>query len=482
MFGHRIPRGLTITSEGLTDGYAMFNVQNSPLIYLVNREGEVVHQWKGNYGVMAAYIMDDGSVFESSTDPDFPVFGSTGEFGRLEKISWDNKVLWDFEYANEEHILHHDFSVLPNGNILSIGYELLPYDETIARGRKPEMTPADGPWVDIIVEIEPNGAHGGNIVWEWHLKDHFIQDFDPAKPNYGKPAEHPELLDVNIGHPLPPAISQDSLDILIAKGWAGRNETLGSRGADFYHFNALKYNAKYDQIVFSSPALDEIFIIDHSTNTKEAASHHGGKSGKGGDFLYRWGNPKNYQRGDSTDQKLFGQHDVRWIEDGNPGAGHLTLFNNGIPGRKDSLDYSAIFELVLPVDEKGVYLLEEGKTFGPEKPVWTYIATDTISFFSSFISGAQRMKNGNTFINEGAKARYFEVTPEGKIVWEYLNPFRGDIRKPNGDPVDLMPMVYSGFRSNFIPADHPAFSGKEIKPLDPQPKPFVLPPPPEKKK
>jgi len=247
MFGLRIPRGLTITSEGLTDGYAMFAVWNSPLVYLVNRKGEVVHQWKGNYGVLGAYMMDDGSLYESSVDPDFPVFGNTGEFGRLEKISWDNKMLWDFEYANEEHILHHDFNVLPNGNILSIGYELIPYDEAIALGRKPGMTPSDGPWMDIIVEIEPKGTHGGTVVWEWHLKDHLIQDNDPAKSNYGNPAEHPGLLDFNIGHPLPPAITQDSLDILKATGRVGRNETLGSRGADFFHFNAIKFNAALDQ-------------------------------------------------------------------------------------------------------------------------------------------------------------------------------------------------------------------------------------------
>jgi len=482
MFGLRIPRGLTKTSEGIADGYVMFRVPNSASFYLINRKGEVVHEWKGNYGVLGGYIMDDGSIVLNAVDPDYPVFGTTGETGRLQKISWDNKMLWDFEYANNDHIVHHDFTALPNGNILSIAYEVVSYDEAIAKGRKPEMTPADGPWVDTIIEIEPQGRHGGKIVWEWHLKDHLIQDYDATKSNYGNPSEHPELLDFNIGHHLPDPITQDSLDILLDKGMEGRNTTIGNRGADLYHFNAIKYNRKLDQIVFSSPGLNEIFIIDHSTTTQEAASHIGGKSGKGGDFLYRWGNPKNYQWGDSTNQKLFNQHDVRWIEDGNPGEGNLTVFNNNLGGRKDSLNYSAIFELTTPVDAEGNYLLESGKPFGPEKPTWIYTALDSISFYSGFISGAQRMKNGNTFINEGARGRFFEVTPEGNIVWEYLNPYHGDIRKPNGDPVDLLPMVYSEFRSNFIPADHPAFAGKELKPIDPQPKPFVLPPAPKEEK
>jgi hypothetical protein len=86
------------------------------------------------------------------------------------------------------------------------------------------------------------------------------------------------------------------------------------------------------------------------------------------------------------------------------------------------------------------------------------------------------MAHGHTFINEGAKARFFEVTADGNIVWEYLNPYRGEIRKPNGDPENVVPMTYSNFRATFIPADHPALEGKEFTPLDPQPKEFKLPP------
>ena len=482
MFGMRIPRGLTLTSKGLADGYIMFAVPNSPSMYLINRKGEVVHEWKGNYGVFAAYLNDDGSIVGSALDPDFPVFGFGGPFGRIQKITWDNKMLWNYEYANEEHIVHHDFTVMPNGNILALAYEAKSYDEALAKGRKPELIPKSGPWLEKIMEIVPNGKTGGTIVWEWHVADHLIQDNEKAKANYGNPGDHPELLDFNRGVPLPKPISQDSVDILIAKDRAEPNTTADNRGADIYHFNAIKYNADLDQVVFSSPTLNEIFIIDHGTTTKEAASHAGGKRGKGGDFLYRWGNPKNYQRGDSTNQKLFGQHDVRWIEKGNPGEGNLTLFNNDISGRKDSLNYSAVLEITPPMDQNGNYVMEKGKPFGPEKPTWTYTAPDSLSFFSSFISGAHRIKNGNTFINEGAKARFFEVTQEGKIVWEYLNPYRGEIRKPNGDPINPIPFAYFEFRSTFIPADHPGLTGKKLEPINPQPKVFVLPPPPEKKK
>ncbi|MGI8637600.1 MAG: aryl-sulfate sulfotransferase, partial [Segetibacter sp.] len=291
MFGYHIPRGLRITSEGLTDGYLIYAVPNSALVYLVNRKGEVVHQWKGNYGVGNSYLQNDGSLIQGAEDPDFPVFGCCGPYGRIQKIGWDGKMLWDFEYANEDHIVHHDFTVMPNGHILAIAYETMSYDKAIALGRKKEMIPKSGPWSEKIIEIEPQGKTGGKVVWEWHLRDHLIQDFDSKKANYGKLADHPELFNFNLGHPLPPPVTQEVLDGLKAKGMAHRNATLDNGGADLFHFNAIKYNPELDQIVFSSPTISEIFIIDHSTTSQQAATHKDGRYGKGGDFLYRWGNP-----------------------------------------------------------------------------------------------------------------------------------------------------------------------------------------------
>lgn len=481
MFGHGIRRGLTINSDGVMDGYVLFAVPNSASVYLMNRKGEIVHEWKGNYGVMNAYLQDDGSLYQSAVDPDFPVFAGGGEFGRLQKISWDSKILWDFEYANEKEHVHHDFTIMPNGHILAIAWDAMPAEEVLAAGRKPKMIPKAGLWPGKIVEIEPTDRMHGKVVWEWYIKDHLIQNYDKTKKNYGNPADHPELLDFNAGDTLPAPISQDSVEVLQKQGRMWRNQTAENLGSDVYHFNAISYNADLDQILFSSPELSEVFIIDHSTTMKEAASHKGGRWRHGGDFLYRWGNPQNYSRGDSTNRKLFYQHNIQWISKGLPGESHLLVYNNDIHYR-DSMNYSAVYEFIPPTDANGNYLLEKGKTYGPEKPVWTYVAPDTTSFWSSFISGAERLSNGNTFICEGAKGRFFEVTKDGKTVWEYLNPYRGDIRKPNGDPVPVMPMTFIQFKALFIPATHPAFAGKKLEPLSPQPAVFVMPPPPGGKK
>jgi hypothetical protein len=480
VFGLYIPRGLTKTSDDLAPGYVMFYPPNSASVYLINRKGEVVHEWKGNYEIASAYLNDDGSLTQLATDVDFPVFAAGGEAGRLQKMSWDSKMLWDFEYANEAYHAHHDIAVLPNGNVLAIAWEAKSAEEVIEAGRKPELTPKAGLWTSKIVEIQPLDKTHGKVVWQWHIWDHLVQDFDAKKKNYGDVAVHPELLDFNVGEDLPKPISQDSLDILQALKKVRRNKTIDNGGSDVYHLNAINYNEDLDQIAFSSPHLSEVFIIDHSTSAEEAASHSGGRWGKGGDFLYRWGNPQHYRQGDSLDQQSFFQHDIRWIKKGYPGEGSLTFFNNDISGRKDSLNYSSVYQIRPKTDAQGNYVLMDNNRFGPKEPEWKYIAKDTVSFYGPFVSGAQRIQNGNTFINEGPKGRFFEVNPEGEIVWEYLDQYRGTIHEPNGDPIPLEGWTYSNFRSNFIPADHPALKDKKLVPLEPQPEIFKMPPKEEK--
>jgi hypothetical protein len=108
--------------------------------------------------------------------------------------------------------------------------------------------------------------------------------------------------------------------------------------------------------------------------------------------------------------------------------------------------------------------------YGPEKPVWQFVSRDTMPAFSPFISGAHRMNNGNTFVTVGAKGRYIEVTPDGKIIWDYWTPYAGNVRMKDGTfPQPVGPFVYATFRATHIPIDHPAVKGKSLPPLDLQP-------------
>jgi hypothetical protein len=82
-------------------------------------------------------------------------------------------------------------------------------------------------------------------------------------------------------------------------------------------------------------------------------------------------------------------------------------------------------ELVLPVGPDGRYARTAGTSFGPDRPVWSYSALKRSEFYAEFISGANRLLNGNTLICAGPTGTIFEVTPDKQIVWKYVNPVRG---------------------------------------------------------
>ncbi len=285
---------------------------------------------------------------------------------------------------------HHDVKTLPNGNVLLIAWETKSRTEAIAAGRNPSYVSNSGLWPDHVIEVEPTGPSSGEIVWAWHAWDHLIQDYDASKANYGVVGDHPELIDINY---------------------------VTSSQQDLMHTNSIDYNAKFDQILISVHNYNEIWIIDHSTTTEEAAGHTGGNSGKGGDLLYRWGNPMTYDTGSTSDRKLFSQHDSSWIDDGCPGEGDILIFNNG--ANRPGSHYSSIDEITTPVNENGEYYLQPGSSYGPETQTWIYTANPPTNFYASHISGAWRLQSGNTLITNGETGLVFEVTPEGSTVWQY---------------------------------------------------------------
>ncbi len=374
------------------DGYTLFTPLSSTTTYLMDNDGNFLHTWESSYTPGASvYLLEDGDILRPGKTNSTPI-SAGGAAGIVQEIAPDGTVVWSYEYSSNEHCSHHDVEMLPNGNVLMIAWEIKSHAEAIAAGRNPSLLNQNELWPDSIIEVQPTGPTSGAIVWEWHVWDHLVQDFDSTKANYGVVADHPELVDVNF---------------VGASGGA----------ADWNHLNRIDYNPELDQIAVSSRTLDEIWVIDHSTTTAEAAGHSGGNSGHGGDLLYRWGNPATYDRGDAGDHQFFGQHDVQWIEPGLPGEGHMMVFNNG-SGRPEGA-YSSIVEFTPPVDGQGNYTIVTGEPYGPEDPFWVYTADNPTDFNSSYISGAQRLPNGNTLICEGASGRFFEVNSQGEIVWQY---------------------------------------------------------------
>jgi len=487
------------------EGVLFISPLKSRFSYLLDGEGNELHKWESPYFPGAGVqLQEDGSLLRCGRLVDPPTFVAGGQGGRLQRIAWDGTLLWDFEFSTESHLHHHDATMMPNGHVLLIAWERLTKEDALARGRDPELQKDEEFWPDWVLEIVPEGATGGKIVWEWHAWDHVIQDYDKSKEFFGEVAAHPELIDINgdrprvqktdeekaaeaekmaaVGYagdtppPPPPAAAPAEAAPPVAaaapadgaapaegappadgvapadgappadggppKGPPGRP----GREADWMHSNSIAYHPELDLIALSVRRFSEAWVIDHSTTTAEAATHAGGRHGKGGDLLYRWGNPRAHGAGGDADQKLFVQHHVQWVPQGFPGAGNFICFNNG-EKRADG-DYSSIEEWRMPITADGRI------TLGPAEPVWRYVAEKKEDFFSPFISGVQRLPNGSTLITEGITGRLLEVASDGKIVWEWTNTYGGEEEPKDDGPSARVPPK-AQFRAFKYPPTHP---------------------------
>jgi len=432
--------GLFLNDSSAFNGYTFFAPASYTDTYLINNDGLLVNSWEGNHiPGLSAYLLENGNLLRTAAVAN-STFSGGGSGGLIQEYDWDGNLVWEFQYSSDLYYQHHDVEKLPNGNVLVIAWEYKNLEEVWGAGRNPTLLSQNFLWPDHIVEVQPDGNTGGNIVWEWHVWDHLIQEYDLGEENYGVVSEHPELIDINYVGTTPNGTS-----------------------ADWTHINSVDYNEEFDQIILSVHNFSEIWVIDHSTTTQEAAGHTGGNSGMGGDLLYRWGNPKCYKRGNAMDQKLFAQHDAHWIEPGLPGEGNILIFNNGRfrPGG----NYSTVDEIMPPVDLNGNYTLNPDSTFGPDTLFWSYTAPNPTDFFAANISGSQRQPNGNTLICNGPSGKFFEVTNEGDLVWLYINPVINTGPMTQGDPIPAQ--LNRVFRTYRYAPNYPGFVGKDLTPGDP---------------
>jgi hypothetical protein len=417
--------GLMFNKPGSSEGYTLFTPMAYTTSYLINNDGNLVHSWIGNGPTyMMTYLGADGYLYRAfGYNPDRPGFSG------VEKIDWDGNVVWHYVYEGKKFCGWHDIYPLPNGNVLILAHELKDSLECAQAGANIDMLLNGTMFADYLVEVQPVGDTSGNIVWEWHTWDHWVQNFDSTKNNYGVPADHPELLDINSGIPK----------------------------YEFPHLNSLDYNPKFDQIITTSFELSELYVIDHSTTTEQARGHTGGKSGKGGDFLYRWGNPQNYGQGTVADRKLFVAHSGRVVPGGYPGAGNFQMEDNGV-GR----NYSSAVEIVPPVDTNGTYHFTPPR-WGPDDAEWTYIATPPESFYTPVGGSVQPLPNGNVLVCNMVEGEFFEVTRGKEMVWLYVNPVNMNGPVHQGTQIQYN-FIYKIFR--YTP-DYAGLVGKDLTPKGP---------------
>lgn len=432
--------------------------------YLIDMSGNVVHTWD-KVGTNP-HLLADGSILDASKD-------DPSGFGGFQIVDWDGNVTWNYTESRIGYSPHHDFiriynSKLQKNTTVYIANKTISQAEAIAAGADPAKGPYDGSQMDTLVEVDDDGT----VVWEWRFFDHVIQDVDATKPNYvgsGKTIkDSPGRININMpGRPL---------------------------RTDWLHCNSLDYNPTLDQLVTNS-VQGEFYVIDHGGTFVAGdpdASIAAAASAKG-DFLYRFGDPARYGQGDPPSiledwtvstaghKQIGGAHHISWIEQGLPGAGHFLIFNNGQflfehtpqsyiheingfldAGKNDTGAYvnppAAGYTKVDPVNRDTHKVTKNASN----QIVWTYNTKSNQAFFSHIGGSAQRLPNGNTLICSDTEGHLFEVTSDGTLVWEYINPVTRD--GAFATLSDNYPMTNSVFRAYRYAVDNPAFVGRDLTP------------------
>ena len=359
---------LLFNNNTASNGYVLVNDAASNRVFLMTRNTEIVYEWDmdGRRLGNDVRLLPNGQLLAmlESEDPKITIGGFGG---RMALINPDGSESFSFDYSTDDVILHHDAELLPNGNILTMIWERKTAAEATAAGYELNVDV----FPDGLIEINPNTSE---IVWEWYMWDHLVQEFNASADNFGDIST--EIRKVNVNH-----IVNDNGDIS--------------------HANGIAYDAANDLIYLSANFFSEVWVIDHSTTIAEAASSTGGNFGFGGDLVYRFGNPRAYQNDMGT--VLFDHnHYPNLLDDSNPGD--ILVFANGNSGTQ-----STAYELTLP----SPLSLAANQDNEPQV-VWSF--TDS-EMHSPKVSGVEDLPNGNRLITEGDFG-FWEITPSGDIAWK----------------------------------------------------------------
>lgn len=426
VFAQKPTVGLTNYRPTATDVYTLFAPAGSTLVYLIDNCGNVVHSWAtSTQPGQAIAITDKGELVHTGKidNENFAGGGSLG--GRIEILDWNGTVKWRYDYSSPTHTTHHDMCLMPNGNILVMAWQLKSPAEAITAGRNPAYVSAKGLWAEQLIELKPVGADSAVVMWKWDVWDHLVQDYDSTKPNYGVVADNPDKINLNY----------DKLDL---PGWV--------------HINSVDYNAELNQVMVSSRAFGEVWIINHDTGVV-------GNSKSG--LLFRYGNPAAYNRGTIYDRKFFYQHNAHWVHCGIGYDDAWMVFNNGT--FRPSGEYS-IVEVFMPErDATGNYRYSPADLYRSNN-VRSYNSNNRYGkFFSRRVSGALLLHNGHMRVCVGSEGRFMELDGNDSIVWQYICPV-GLGGKPVSQGSKPPFVANTVFNTTILYPQHPALAGKDLSP------------------
>ena len=330
--------------------------------YLTNKTGEKLNVWNfdSKLGNDLELIKDGSLIGLFKSDNVFFSFGGYG--GIVKKFNPSGILEWQYEVNNENELAHHDFEILPNGNVLLLVWERFTEEQAINFG----FSGTGEIFLEKIIEINPNND---SVVWEWRSVDHLIQDFDSIKPNYGKISEYPQKIDLNYNQ--------------IENG-------------DLMHANGLHYDQKRNLILLSVNFYSEIWAIPHQYDTEVNKTEKG-------DLAFRFGNPNAF---DSYGERiLFNNHHPNIVSLHPESLDNFLIYMNGSKNNQ-----SAVYEFAFPLKFE-----TDPKDWLQPELVWQFSDVD---LFSAKLSGCIRLPNGNTLICEGDYG-YWEVTKDKEVVWKY---------------------------------------------------------------
>jgi hypothetical protein len=427
------PTGTTIYDPARTwSGFTVISALGTQAVLVIDMNGHLVKRWDdyNNSAGGPARVLPGGVVIAAAGAR--PPHQESLEI--IER-DFEGKVLWQFGHnvqvpaADATNIWslrqHHDWqrADFPGGYYSPDATPAATGAKTLILTHVSKLRPdiADVTLEDDrLIEVTPDGK----IDWEWSAADHIGEfGFSAAARAAIKASPGPN---------------------------AARN------GFDWLHTNAATYvgpNHWFD-------AGDMRFAPDNVLISSRQASLLAIVA-RNGSIVWQLGPDFSQTKPLQAIGQIIGQHNAHIIPKGLPGAGNLLVFDNG---------GASGYGFITPLAPKGSDALARPNSRVLEinpvtlELVWKYEAFG--KFYASNISGAQRLANGNTLITEGPDGRIFEVTPDAKIVWEYINPLASGPQSSNA--------VYRAYRVPYgwIPQlQHP----EEKAVVPPKPDEFRVP-------
>jgi hypothetical protein len=383
------PTGTTIYDPARAwSGYTVLSPLGTQAAIVIDMNGNVVKRWDGysNSAGGPARVLPGGAIV-----------GAAGarpphqESLELVQRDFEGEVVWRFDRNEQVETRdgatiwalrqHHDWQRedFPAGYYSPGAEPALTGGMTLILTHTSLIEPAVADVMledDRIIEV----TWDGEIVWEWIASEHIEE------------------------------LGFDAAARAAIKAAPGFNAARG--GFDWLHLNSATYLGPNQWFDGGDSRFEPSNIIVSSRQASSIAI-----IARDGSIVWRLGPDFSQSEELRAIRQIIGQHQAHLIPKGLPGEGHLLVFDNG-----GASGYG--FTNPIAPDGTGAFVRPSSRVL-EINPVtlaltWSYQAPG--QFFASNISGAQRLPNGNTLITEGTGGRLFEVTNDGTIVWEYINP------------------------------------------------------------